>query len=151
MNPLTEKDSPRDRLRFLLIMAGSVLLFLVGLWVYRSYFEDGSPSKRLELPYKTTAEVIEHFGILDGDGERKLTFTRDGQRSAAMTWPAEEWPLACRFFANAKTPDRLSIIHVSAVNMLQDPGRWLDANTLEKIALSDLPEDLHLLDNAFIE
>lgn len=151
MNPLTEKDSPRDRLRFLLIMAGGVLLFLVGMWVYRSYFEESSPTKRLQLPYKTTAEVIEHFGILDGDGERKLTVTRGGQRSAAMTWPAEEWPLACRFFADAKAPDQLSIIHVSAVNMLQDPGRWLDANTLEKIALSDLPADLHLLDNAFIE
>ena len=151
MNPLIAKDSPRDRLRFLIVMAAGLLLFLAGLWVYRTYFEVADPSKHLQMPYKTTAEVIEHFGLLDGDGHRMLTISRGDRRSAAMTWPAGEWPLACRFFADAATPDRLAIIQVSAVTMEQDPGRWLDANTLENIALSDLPADLHLLDNAFIE
>jgi hypothetical protein len=151
MNPLGSTDSPQQRLSFLLKM-GLVTALSIGIWwVWKEYFEVPPVPKRLELPYRASAEVVGVFGPFDGDGYHLVTVTRGQARSAAMKFLAADWPIACRFYAEAAAPDSLAIIQLSPKVLQQDAGHWLDAQTLAEIPLANLPDALKLLDDRVVE
>jgi hypothetical protein len=144
-------DTPKQRLRFL-VVAGLFMAIVFALgWVYVAFLQPPPVVRGQTLPFGCKATITEAFGPLDGDGHRTVAVQRGQRSSAPMKFYGEDWPLACRFFADAAAPDSLIIMQFNPMLAPQDPGFWLDARTLEEIRLQDLPMDVHLLDQAVIE
>ncbi len=151
MNELQSKDTPQERLRFVTVAGSIFIVSLIVWWVWNTYYKEAPQSRQLELSYRATAEVTEYFGFFDGDGYRTIVVRRDGKQSPLLKFPGDEWPLACRFFAEDTISKELTIIQLNPIVLAADPGVWLNAKTLEKLPLERLPATLKLIDDDVIE
>ena len=151
MQALNSTDTPGNRLRFML--SASVVLLVVGAswWIWTEFYEVKPLPRKVELPYRAAASIVEAFGLFDGEGYREVTIMRELKSAAPLKFYPEEWPVAVRFFADETQRDSLIIIHLQPVLAQDDPGIWLNAQTLTKLPLEVLPDALQLLDEAILE
>ena len=144
MNDLPNRSSPPIRVSTL-IYIGVAFGVLFGGWLALQYFTRDARTRLVGLPLDTQAEITEDIGEFSSDDTHTITILRGGKRSANYQFYPEDWPVACRFYADALHPTSLTIIQFNPVFVTDNPGRWLDAESLEEIPLESLPDSLIVL------
>jgi hypothetical protein len=143
-------DSGSQRRTFVIGMSILVVLGFGG-WMLGRYFAGPLQFAQQELPFRYNAGVAIEQGFLGMDPAHYLYISHDAQRSTEMRYESNEWPLACRFYSDKFAPDSLIILQLNPELAQDDPGVWLNAQTLQKIALENLPLGLVQLDRTTIE
>jgi hypothetical protein len=150
MQDLGLDNTPQKRGKAL-IFIGLAFGLLFGGWLILQALTRDVRTRTLALPYRTEAQIVEDHGPWSTEGKRTVTLLRGGAQSAAGLFLLDEWPLTCRFYADAMHPDSLIIIQFNPAFFADTPGAWLDAKTLQELPFESLPDSLHLLDQRPIE
>jgi hypothetical protein len=150
MNDLERRTTPPVSPKSMWIMS-ALFVVLFGGWMLLQEFTKDVRIRSIELPYRTMADITEDHGPWSGEGTHEFVLRRGDAKSASHRFMSDEWPLVCRFYADAIRPDSLMLVQFNPAFLTDIPGNWLNAQTLEPIALELLPDSLQILDQKLVE
>lgn len=138
----------RDRRRFGIVLA-VVACIGAGLWYCWTYvWSDHPPNQTVMLPMGFDAEVTDLRTGDEAMGQKAVRIVHEGRSSAQMEFGYAGWPIECRFYAASDSPDRLWLIQLKSLRFEEDPGRWIEALTLEEYPQLLVRDDLVLMTRA---